>query len=349
MQVYVETSLNNISPEEWDALAAVSPTHTVFQTNAWHRAWWQTIREGQDLFLICVKENNQLIGIGPFFISRKGKLKILKFMGTGQADYCDFLYSDRRPDILKEMFGFLAQHKDRWDAAALDYIPEESFSTMKLPQECAALSLFCRQYAQHKCPTLIFDQHKNNVREVLDKKSLKRHAHYFEKKGGYSVKHLTDAASINPYLNTFFEQHIQRRQTAGTSSLFLDPKNKEFYRKLVEHLSRQGSIVFTVIESEGDAIAFHFGFLFGERFIWYKPSFNPAFAKHSPGEVLLKELLTFVLTQDCREFDFTIGDEAFKTRFSNEVRKNNSYKLFQSRSHALVDQAMSTAKQWVKQ
>lgn len=335
-----------MATEDWDALVSISPTQTIFQTYHWYLSWWQAIADEQDLFLICVKDNGRLIGLAPLVIVKKGRWRILKFMGTGHADYCDFLYDRNRTEILDSMVQFLAQQKDQWDAAALDYIPEESLSALNLSKGCASSSLFCRRYAQHHCPALVFDENRENVQAVLNKKSLKRRSHHFEKKTGFQVRHLTDATSINPYLDQFFEQHIQRRKLAGSSSLFLDEKNKTFYQKLVENMSSRGSIVFSAIESEGESIAFHFGFLFGERFIWYKPSFNPAYAKYSPGEVLIKELLTFALKQRCRELDFTIGDEAFKARFSNRVRKNNSYKIFQSRAHDLTDRSLSLFKNW---
>lgn len=344
MQVLLETNLDHISMEEWDALVLRSPTRTIFQTYSWHRAWWQTVARHQDLFLIVVRNQTQIMGIAPLCIFQKGRLKILKFMATGQADYCDFLYDQHQPDILRQIFAFLKTKKDMWDAAAFDYIPQESVSGSFLSQVKGWRS---RLYAKHPCPAFVFKKDKGNLEMLLQKKSLKRHAHYFESKKNFAVKHLTETSLIKPYLDLFFEQHIKRRKMARTESLFQDEKYRQFYRALVDELSSRKNVIFTVIESESSPIAFHFGFLFQGRFMWYKPSFDPALAKHSPGEVLLKELLTHAATLNCQEFDFTIGDEAFKSRFANHVRHSVSYKIFKQGIHDWTDRIVNTSKQWM--
>src|SRR5437868_1220594 len=83
------------------------------------------------------------------------------------------------------------------------------------------------------------------------------------------------------------------------------------------------SIRFSVLRLEGEPIAFHFGFEYNRRFIWYKPSFSAAHARLSPGEVLIKYLLEDVIDRGLEEFDFGVGEEAFKYRFANHVKHNH--------------------------
>ena len=56
------------------------------------------------------------------------------------------------------------------------------------------------------------------------------------------------------------------------------------------------------------------------RSFWYKPSFDPAFARRSPGEVLLRALIEQAHVEGATYFDFGLGDEAFKARFATERR-----------------------------
>jgi hypothetical protein len=101
-------------------------------------------------------------------------------------------------------------------------------------------------------------------------------------------------------------------------------------------MCNEGWINFTVVKSEKRPIAFHFGFVFNKRFIWYKPSFDIDLFKYYPGEVLLKELLEYAVDKKYNEFDFTIGSDFFKKRFANKVRQNFSYKIFKTRNKALL-------------
>jgi CelD/BcsL family acetyltransferase involved in cellulose biosynthesis len=98
----------------------------------------------------------------------------------------------------------------------------------------------------------------------------------------------------------------------------------------LKHLAPSGNILFTVIRSKGVAIAYHFGFIFNKTLTWYKPSFDPDFLKHSPGEVLIKELLEYASYKDLDIFDFTVGKESFKLRFANEYKMNHSFKILKT-------------------
>jgi hypothetical protein len=57
-----------------------------------------------------------------------------------------------------------------------------------------------------------------------------------------------------------------------------------------------------------------------------------AYSNRSPGQVLLQELIEYAYAQGFDEFDFGVGKEAFKYRYSNKVRRNNSFKIFPSRT-----------------
>ena len=62
--------------------------------------------------------------------------------------------------------------------------------------------------------------------------------------------------------------------------------------------------------------------------MYYKPSFDPALAAHSPGLVLVRHLIARALEGGRRELDFTIGDEPFKRRFTNTTRKTVNVQIF---------------------
>ena len=98
-------------------------------------------------------------------------------------------------------------------------------------------------------------------------------------------------------------------------------------------------------ELDGQPIAFHYGFNYAGSLIWYKPTFDVAQAKHSPGLVMLDHLIGYALDHRLRELDFTLGDEAFKRRFTNHVRQNVSVQIFRgaiNHAIALSRQGIST-------
>jgi hypothetical protein len=91
---------------------------------------------------------------------------------------------------------------------------------------------------------------------------------------------------------------------------------------LVEELDPRSELRVAVLELDGRPIAYHFGFQLDGKYVWYKPNFDINLWEESPGEVLLRNLFLYAKTAGVREFDFTVGDESFKRRFSNRTNQN---------------------------
>ncbi|MBF0510759.1 MAG: GNAT family N-acetyltransferase [Candidatus Omnitrophica bacterium] len=335
MEVILKQEWKDINPHEWDDLLLKSPTQTVFQLFGWHQSWWEHFSIGKQLFLIQVFEDKKLIGLAPLYRITKGPWRILKFIGSGHSDYCDFLYPLDNPAVLSAILKWLALHQQWWDVLVFDYIPERSMSMALMNEAFKDSGLGLRKYSEIQCPAVLFD--RAIAGELIDKQSLRRHAKHFQVLEGYKVLHLNAWEDIEPWLEQFFGQHIERWHHSSHKSLFIKSENVAFYRSFIKCLCAKGNVVFSVIQSQGQPIAFHIGLLFGKDFIWYKPSFDISLSRYSPGEVLLRELFIYACSQGISKFDFSIGDEPFKRRFANAYEKNVSFKVFKSRGLGLLD------------
>ena len=69
---------------------------------------------------------------------------------------------------------------------------------------------------------------------------------------------------------------------------------------------------------------------YNRSFLWYKPTFDITLAKHSPGEVLLRQLLLRAIDEEADYFDFGLGDEAFKNRFASSTPTVTNIGLYPS-------------------
>lgn len=334
MHIYVEKEFNRLHLERhrWNQLAKQNGTNTIFHTYEWNRCWWDVFKEDHELFVIVAKDDEELVGLAPLMVVRENKLsgqqKVIQFIGTGMSDYCDFLAKDNDTDILSNMVDFLFESSDQWDQMRFVGIPGHSKTGKVINErlEKHGLKTFFVHYSD--CPVLIIRDNLQYARDVSNKKSLLRRRNHFRKLGAYEVLHLVDQVEIEKYLHSFFEQHISRWKDSGTPSLFLQRNNRRFYEELVKNICVNQWLIFTVIKSRGVEIAFHFGFDYNNTFIWYKPTFSPLVAQNSPGQVLLKELLDYAITTGKDEFDFTVGNEPFKKRFTNTTRRNQTFLIY---------------------
>lgn len=348
VNICIEKDFEKLIPisEQWNKLVEKNQTHTIFQTYEWHQCWWDIFKENHELFMVLVEEKGELVGIAPLMMIKEkawcGNRRVLQFIGTGMSDYCDFILKDNNPAVIKKIMEYLFQNKSRWDQMKLAEIPEKS-------ESIKVIENFCKKYNGHGtffvrdsiCPSLVIRNNQQNARVISNKTSLRRRQKYFMNQGQYEVFHLTDSRDILNYLKPFFEQHICRWENSGTPSLFSRRNNKLFFEALVKKMCMKKWIIFTVIRSKGITIAFHFGFDYNNVILWYKPTYNPAFSRHSPGQVLLKELLDYAIAEQKDEFDFTVGNEPFKKRFSNRIRKNQTYCIFQSAAEFRIEQSLN--------
>ena len=318
----------------WTALLERAGNHSVFQTFAWHACWWKAFRDSHELFVILAYAGSRLMGIAPMMIVReRGPLGRVRsqvcFIGSlnHASDYCDLITDPAVPQALPALL-------EEMHAAACDRIDLSHFPSHS-PHKAGLLEYFERRDAritvefQAEAPVRILGD-RDADRKAANKSSLKRHTRFFEKSGDLRFHRCTSEPEILGYLDVFFEQHKARRAHAGSPSQFNDPAQQVFYRDLIRETLRHGWLRFDVVLFDDAPLAFHFGFEYQRRFIWYKPAFDVQFAARSPGEVLLKFLLDDAIEKGLEEFDFTVGSEPFKYRFANRTRFNDRIIVFRS-------------------
>lgn len=330
----------------WNQLAALSPTSTIFQTFEWYESWWEAFGEAYTIQSLLGFRDGELAAVAPFMANRAWRYgclqRALEFIGGPPSDYLDLLYRDPHDaQMLVEAY----QTALPWDFLQLDRIPAVS----------PTVNLLTRTFPGWRGTRFVCDQSfayvfdsVNDGSDILCKKSLRRHENGLKKAGALKVLHLTQSEEIEPYLESFFTQHITRRAQTRDASHFLDPRYKKFYRLLTHRLASQGWLLFTVVTLDNEPVAFHFGFTYGQKLLWYKPAFAPAHAHLSPGEVLLAALFRYCQEHGLRELDFTIGAEPFKARFSNTVRCNYRVEAFRSQPLQYLGYAERICREQVK-
>jgi CelD/BcsL family acetyltransferase involved in cellulose biosynthesis len=320
----------------WNSLVNRSPDSSVFQAFPWHLCWWRAFGGPHEPFVILAYSGSKLVGIAPMMITRRrgptGRVrKELHFIGSTNhaSDYCDFITDPDVPEALDALLEEICISSEGFDRINLSHFPSH------FPNQARALEYFKNRGArisvelQAQALTRILGDDQADLK-AANKSSLKRHTGFFQKSGDLRFHQCASEAEILGHLEQFFEQHKARWVQTDTPSQFLDPAQQAFYRDLVRELFPCGWFRFDVVLFNGAPLAFHFGFQYRRRFIWYKPTFDAQFASRSPGEVLIKFLLEDAIKKKLEEFDFTVGAESFKHRFANRTRFINRLVIFRS-------------------
>ena len=80
-----------------------------------------------------------------------------------------------------------------------------------------------------------------------------------------------------------------------------------------------GWLRLTMVLLDDQPIACHLGMALDGVHHWYKPAFDVRFARYSPGEVLLRNLILAAREDGAQTFDFGLGAEPFKLRFATST------------------------------
>jgi CelD/BcsL family acetyltransferase involved in cellulose biosynthesis len=333
----------------WSELVERTPSCTIYQEYPWHAAWWNAFGADHELMVVVCFEGRRLVGVAPMMISapsalpREGQLK-LRFIGclNHASDYLNFIVDPATPEALPAILREIQDRLGSVDSIYLSHFPShlETFrATVDFFRERGSQLIV--QEDQEAPYRRMGDTSAD--RRAANKSSLRRRYNYFRKAGELQFRSCETASEILGYMERFFHQHISRREITDAPSQFHHESERLFYRALVQNLSGPGWLRFDVVLFNGEPIAFHFGFEYRNKFYWYKPTFDIRYADKSPGQVLIKFLLEDTIDRGLDEFDFTVGSEAFKYRFSTDVRQTMRVTIVRSP----VDYWLSRSRLWL--
>jgi CelD/BcsL family acetyltransferase involved in cellulose biosynthesis/aminoglycoside phosphotransferase (APT) family kinase protein len=316
------------SPARWNALLASSDSgsNVVFLTWEWLSAWWATLGQahGDRLLLLAAERDGVPLAFAPLYAARR----MIYFLGSGSADYLDFVGDVSDPEVLDAILVTARAHTPGCVGFRFYAVLDSSPTGEHLQAAARRLGFACYQEGGVWPAPSVALRPADSALASTRKKSLLRHERAFERDGGLEVSHLRSGEAIRPHLDAFFQQHVERWAATPYPSVFEEPAQRAFVERLMRTAAESGWLRFMRLDWQGRPIAFHFGFCYADSYLWYKPSFAIDLARRSPGEVLLRRLLLTALDEGAGELDFGMGDEAFKLRFATHTRHLRSWALY---------------------
>jgi len=353
VKVVEVSAVEAIDSAQWADLWLRCPDATVFQSRDWLLAWQETFRKPDDsVKVLAVYDGTQLSGLAPLMRERRtGGVhgpERWRLIGEDYSDYQTLLVRDGSQRILDLLLSAADECLPRGATLLLRDVPQFSALGLNLAQRTAHAASGVRAGSAIACPALRIRHNASGVARVLAKSSVIRHERALSRMGEVTVEHFDTAADIEPLLPDFFAQHVARWAGSAHPSLFLNSANQGFYRAVTFRLGPAGGLLFTTVRLDGRIVAQHFGLRSSRSLFWYKPAFDIALRKLSPGEVLLRRLIEFSAQQGLDELDFTRGDEAFKSRFSSIVGFSRHFTWYRRARTRLRAQVIEDGKALVR-
>jgi CelD/BcsL family acetyltransferase involved in cellulose biosynthesis len=126
------------------------------------------------------------------------------------------------------------------------------------------------------------------------------------------------ASEARRTLDALFSQKSRQFARMGVADVFARPGHAAFYADLATGPATRHLVHVSRLEVGDTIAAANFGAIHGGRYYHLVAAYGDGdLARFGPGAAHLRELLRTAIERGCREFDFTIGDEAYKREWSD--------------------------------
>jgi len=311
---------------DWNNLYKNVHESTIFSSWDWMFTWWEVFADQfqRELHILCLYQNNELVGIAPFQIDRvypKSLIqgKTLRFIGSGEA-YEDSITSESQDFIVKQGFetiaincisDYLEVHKKLWDFADFQFIRPDAlilqcFTSSNAPVARSARQEGVRFYIpDYETSDDYVQSLGKRWRKMFTKKSR------LLERDGTVIIHSTEAKkAIKPALTLLSDMHCSRwREKLGTC-IFDSNRFYTFHEKILERLVPQKKAAIKTLMLDDKPLAAYYIFEDKGQVHYYQSGFYAEHAnRYSPLFILVVNEIKNAIEQG-QYFDFMFDDNA---------------------------------------
>lgn len=309
----------------WSDLYEIAPARFPFSSYDWTQAWRSHLCPPSELFVLAVRSGTRLTGILPLRMEKKGGFRVLRFLTDGRADYLGPLLAPGHDEAAQVLLESLCQYSAEWDLAILRNWNESAcgLSSLAIPADVVSLDTEVAL-----APYLSFAGSWNELVSSGPSglRRGKRRLSKFERAGG-SIERHTGAGLVACARDL---QSVESRSwKAGTrAARFQTTQEYEMLVAILDSDSLQQEIDVWIAWLEGLPVAYLLNFTRSDRTCYYQGAYDQNFAAYSPGTILHYRAIERTWHQGGREYDFMMGDEAWKTQWTNGVHILRQLVLF---------------------
>lgn len=314
---------------EWSALAERAPGSTVYQTWEWNEAWWGAFGPGKQLRLLMVHDGPDLVGLAPLYRARHlgTPLRRLAFLGTGASDYLDVLaLPGAERAVCAAICRRLAEWRD-YDLVSLQQMDARSAILAHVADPpVAGLNGHRVQIDQLEvCPFVRLPSCWEDYLRSLGKKT-RSNVTYYERLTARELPEtsiaMVDESGLQDGMSALFDLHQRRWRSRWMPGALGTAAVQRFHRQIAERFAERGWLRLHAARSEGRIIAALYCFAYRSRYYYYLGGFDPTLSRYSLGTTLTAAAIRQAIAEQCTEFDFLRGKEAYKQRWKPDERTN---------------------------
>lgn len=316
----------------WDALVDQMTTRSPFLRWDWVSLWWRTCRRDDSRLVIAVLKDEEGLphAIAPLMLARENDrarhhltaLTFLAGFGPAHGERLDFIVPAGSEDALTprlcRVFKLL---RNECDVIRLNHLPEESPNTphiLAAMEESFLHAGVLNRYACHfiRLPDTSDGYDKRHTGAWRSKLRRRQKAIAAQHAGEESVA--GERVSYEDAMQALHELHAMQWPVEASS--FIKPASWRFHQFLAEKWLPQGRAILPLLIADGRVIAAMHGFVERDEFFQFQMGWDPAFARLSPGKLVMRWCIECSIRRGLRAHDMLPSEYEYKRQWCESLR-----------------------------
>ena len=316
----------------WDALVDQTATRSPFLRWDWVSLWWAECRERDARLAIGLLRDEEGVphAIAPLMLSSekdraRRHLTALSFIsgfGDAHGERLDLIVpAGQEENLTPRLCRIFKLLRQECDVVRLNHLPEDSPNT---PHILAALEEsfmhtgVLNRYACHfiRLPATSADYGARHTGAWRSK--LRRRQKAFASQHAGIASLAGERVSFESALNALGALHA--RHWPADVSTFITPASWRFHQRLAAQWLPEGRALLPVLEADGQIIAAMYGFVERDEFFQFQMGWDPAFARLSPGKLVMRWCIDCSIQRGLRVHDMLPSDYEYKRQWCEDLR-----------------------------
>ncbi len=277
-------------------------------------------------------ESGDLVGLAPFCVSPYlgTPLRRLSWVGTGPSDYLKPLaLPEYEDEVCRLLLEHLSEGTRSWDVADLQQLPEKAAMVRRATQ----VSECCSVAPLEPCPFLALPGSWTELTATFSKKFRYNLGYYdrlLNRELGPTQYRMATEQSLDQDLTTLFDLHQKRWRSRSLPGALALEKVQKLHRNSAARFLANGWLRLHLLEADGQVVGALYCYALNGRTFYYLGGFSLDHHKYSPGMLVTAAAVRQAILEDCHEFDFLRGHEAYKYHWCSEHRMNQRILILRS-------------------
>ena len=310
----------------WSELLQRSHVNSIFMSWEWISSWMETLGLEKDVRILGLFEDNKLVGVAPFLLSRSLKVmwgRSISLFGVDEtgADYNDIVCARGSEDkVAQAVADWLIARGDWVRCEFRDILPT---ALIRRVAELMATDSKVEDIAGSVCPrTYLANGWQGILRERFDRKrryNIERQMRIAVDRDGHRFVIYDTPESISEAFPVLVKLHNERKNAVSVKSAFskLDRLNFHFHTASKLAGQRKGAFIAT-LESRQEILSAAYCFRDRSCLYYFQTGMSSAGSELGSGSTLLYMLLRWAADQGYEWFDFLKGDEDYKNAWTTD-------------------------------